>query len=94
MDFRDELFDDDDDLGFDDDGFDFGDEGELPDGVGQVIGGDDEFSDFDDTGSGGGGDGRFLGMTSGERAFLSVMFFLNVVVLCVAALMATGRISL
>ena len=94
MDFRDELFNDDDDLGFDDDGFgdddgfDFGEDGELPAGVGQVI--DDD--DFSDTGSSG-GDGRILGMTSGERAFLSVMFFLNVVVLCVAALMATGRIG-
>lgn len=35
---------------------------------------------------------RFLGMTAGERAFLSVMFFLNVLVLGAAVLVATGRI--
>lgn len=36
---------------------------------------------------------RFLGMTAGERAFLSVMLFLNVLVLGVAVLVATGRIG-
>lgn len=36
---------------------------------------------------------RFLGMTAGERAFLSVMMFLNVLILGVAVLVATGRIG-
>lgn len=92
MDFRDELFaDDDDDFGLDAEeaGFDFGADGELPAQAGQVIGAEDDFAN-----TSGGGDGRFLGMSAGERAFLSVMLFLNVVVLCVAALMATGRLSI
>lgn len=38
------------------------------------------------------GDGRVLGMTAGERAFLSVIVFLNVVVLGVGLLLATGRL--
>jgi hypothetical protein len=38
------------------------------------------------------GDGKFLGMTAGERAFLSVMLFLNVLVLGAGLLIATGRI--
>lgn len=86
-DFRDELFDDDDDFGLDDDSFDFdtGD-GQAPVRVGQVIG-DDDFSST-------GGDGRVLGMTAGERAFISVMLFLNVVVLGIGLLMATGRMTL
>jgi hypothetical protein len=37
-------------------------------------------------------DGKFLGMTAGERAFLSVMLFLNVLVLGAGLLIATGRI--
>ena len=89
-DFRDELFDDDDDFGLDDnDGgfnFDTGD-GQAPVRMGRVIGDDDDFS-------GTGGDGRFLGMTAGERAFISVMLFLNVVVLGIGLLMATGRMVL
>lgn len=37
-------------------------------------------------------DDKFLGMTAGERAFLSVMLFLCVAVLGVGLLIATGRI--
>lgn len=37
---------------------------------------------------------RFLGMTAGERAFLSVVVFLNVLILGAAILIATGRIVL
>ncbi|MBZ0288781.1 MAG: hypothetical protein K8I30_14280 [Anaerolineae bacterium] len=37
---------------------------------------------------------RFLGMTAVERMFLSIFFFMNVVVLGLAFLVATGRIVL
>jgi hypothetical protein len=37
-------------------------------------------------------DGRFLGMTAVERMFLSIFFFMNVFVLGLALLLATGRI--
>jgi hypothetical protein len=83
MDFRDELLDDDDD---DFGGFD-SDDG-IPVQLGRVIGDDDD--DFADMGSS--GDGRILGMTAVERAFISAMLFLNVLVLGIGALMATGRI--
>lgn len=36
----------------------------------------------------------FLGMTAVERMFLSIFFFMNVVVLGLAFLVATGRIVL
>lgn len=36
---------------------------------------------------------RFLGMTAIERMFLSIFFFMNVLVLGVALLLATGRIG-
>ncbi|MDQ7035911.1 MAG: hypothetical protein Q9P01_14085 [Anaerolineae bacterium] len=86
---RDELFDDDDDeFGDGEFGFDI-DDGEMP--IGQIIGDGDDFDDFDETGAS--GDGRILGMNGGERAFLSVMVFLNVVVLGIGALMATGRLT-
>ncbi len=38
--------------------------------------------------------GRFLGMTAVERMFLSIFFFMNVVVLGLALLLATQRIML
>ena len=38
--------------------------------------------------------GRFLGMTAVERMFLSVFFFMNVVVFGLAILIATQRIVL
>jgi hypothetical protein len=38
--------------------------------------------------------GRFLGMTAVERMFLSVFFFMNVVVFGLALLIATQRIVL
>jgi hypothetical protein len=38
------------------------------------------------------GDRRFLGMTAVERMFLSIFFFMNVLVLGLAALVATQRI--
>jgi len=38
------------------------------------------------------GDRRFLGMTSVERMFLAIFFFLNVLVLGLVFLVATGRI--
>jgi|GEM_PF-1425316 len=37
---------------------------------------------------------KFLGMTAGERAFLSVMFFLIVCVFGAAILAITGRITI
>jgi hypothetical protein len=85
MDFRDELLDDDDESGLGN--FDL-DDGEIPVRLGRVIGEEDDFS-----ATGGSGDGRILGMTAAERAFLSAMIFLNVVVLGIGALMATGRIG-
>ena len=36
---------------------------------------------------------RFLGMTAVERMFLSIFFFLNVLVLGLAFLVVTGRIQ-
>ena len=36
---------------------------------------------------------RLLGMTPGERAFLSIMLFLNVLVLGAALLVVTGRLQ-
>ena len=53
--------------------------------TGHVIGEED----FGDTGS----SMDFLGMSAGERAFLSMMLFFNVVVLGFGLLIATGRIS-
>lgn len=38
-------------------------------------------------------DGRFLGMTAVERMFLSIFFFMNVLVLGLALLVATQRIA-
>ena len=82
MDLRDELYDDDDnDFG------DFDSDDDLPVQLGRVIGEDDDFAS-----TGSRGDGRILGMTAAERAFLSAMVFLNVLVLGVGLLMATGRI--
>jgi hypothetical protein len=40
-----------------------------------------------------GGDGLFLGMTAVERMFLSIFLFMNVLVLGLAILLATNRIS-
>jgi hypothetical protein len=40
------------------------------------------------------GDRLFLGMTAVERMFLSIFFFMNVLVFGLALLMATGRFSL
>ena len=37
-------------------------------------------------------DPKFLGLTAGERAFLSVVLFLNVLVIGVGLLVVTGRI--
>ena len=65
---------------------------------------DDELYDDLDEGSGDefsayepdirrGGDGRFLGMTAVERMFLSIFLFMNVLVLGLAILLATNRIS-
>ncbi len=58
----------------------------------------DEEDDFDfDDDSGFGFDApvadakRFLGMTAVERMFLSIFLFLNVVVISLALLIATGR---
>lgn len=40
-----------------------------------------------------GGDSLFLGMTAVERMFISIFLFMNVAVLGVALLLATGRIG-
>lgn len=45
-------------------------------------------SDIDET-----GDGRFLGMTAIERMLLAVFGFMNIVAICIALLLATGRIG-
>ncbi len=39
------------------------------------------------------GDGRWLGMTAGERALLSLFLFMNVTVLGLALLVVTGRLQ-
>jgi hypothetical protein len=38
-------------------------------------------------------DGRFLGMTAGQRAFLSMVLFLNVLILGAGLLIVTGRVA-
>ncbi len=40
------------------------------------------------------GDGRFLGMAAGERAFLSVLLFLASLLLGAGVLIVTGRVVL
>ncbi|MEM4724513.1 MAG: hypothetical protein QXP01_05830 [Candidatus Hadarchaeum sp.] len=61
---------------------------------------DDDFSfgdDDDDFDSGGdvseGGQKLFLGMTPLERMFISMFLFMNVAVLGIALLLATGRLG-
>jgi hypothetical protein len=39
------------------------------------------------------GDGKILGFSAGQRAFLSVMLFVAVVIIGMALLAATGRLS-
>lgn len=41
----------------------------------------------------GSGDSLFLGMTAVERMFISIFFFMNVAVLGIALLLATGRLG-
>jgi len=55
--------------------------------VGHVIGEEDEL------GGTGSSDMELLGMSAGERAFLSMMLFFNVLVLGIGLLIATGRIA-
>lgn len=40
------------------------------------------------------GDGRILGMTAGQRAFVSVVVFFNVLLIGMALLLVTGRLGL
>lgn len=59
----------------------------------------DDFEDEEDEDavsaiSSGDDDARFLGMTAVERMFLSIFFFMNVLVLGLAMLVATQRIVL
>ncbi|MCU0512426.1 MAG: hypothetical protein MUE40_07630 [Anaerolineae bacterium] len=73
-------------LGEDDDEFLPGDDGDFPVELGREIEPAEEATPP--------GDGRFLGMTAGERAFLSVILFFNVLILGAALLVATGRVQL
>ena len=50
----------------------------------------EEVFSFDDVGE----ERHFLGMTAVERMFLSIFLFMNVVVLGLALLLATGRLVL
>lgn len=39
-------------------------------------------------------DGRIFGLSAGQRAFLSVLIFLNVLIIGMALMVITGRIAL
>lgn len=77
-DLRDDLFTNEDTVSEFDDLFG-GDEAS-----GQVIGGQSASSSRS---------GKFLGMTAGERALVSVLLFFAVLILGIALLLATGRIA-
>jgi len=64
----------------DDDGFSLGEDGEFP--IGQEI-----QEDIPQRGN-----GKIWGMSAGERAFLSVVLFFNVLILGAGLLIATGRV--
>lgn len=68
----------------DDDGYALDDDGEFP--VGQEIHEVDEPQPR--------GDGKIFGMSAGERAFLSVVLFFNVLIMGAALLIVTGRVQL
>jgi hypothetical protein len=53
---------------------------------------DEEIDSFDDSEAAAGG-GLFLGMTPVERMFISIFLFMNVTVLGIALLLATGRMG-
>jgi hypothetical protein len=55
---------------------------------------DDDAGDFDDDGAVSSRRELFLGMTAVERMFISIILFLNVVVLGIALLLALGRLQL
>ncbi|MDZ4766999.1 MAG: hypothetical protein SGI73_20870 [Chloroflexota bacterium] len=56
---------------------------------------DDYDNDDDDFGDAPAREERlFLGMTAVERMFLSIFFFMNIVVLGIAVLLLTGRLAL
>jgi len=57
-----------------------------------LVEGSEEEASYDEPDARRGGDGRFLGMTAVERMFLSIFLFMNVLVLGLAMLLATGRI--
>ncbi|MFN8373311.1 MAG: hypothetical protein U0694_10610 [Anaerolineae bacterium] len=57
-----------------------------------LVEGSEEEASYDEPDVRRGGDGRFLGMTAVERMFLSIFLFMNVLVLGLAMLLATGRI--
>jgi hypothetical protein len=61
-----------------------GDDGEFPIEMGQEIDAPELLPHSDV---------KFLGMTAGERAFLSVMFFMNVAVMGAAMLILTKRLQ-
>lgn len=57
---------------------------------------EDDFSDFDFEGNvieAAGPEKRFLGMSAAERMLISIFLFLNITVIGLALLIATGRIS-
>jgi hypothetical protein len=68
-----------------DGGYTVGDDDEFPVELGQ------EIHEVDETPQ---GDGKVFGMSAGERAFLSVVFFFNVLIMGAALLIVTGRVQL
>jgi hypothetical protein len=69
-------------------------EDEESDGI--TLGDDFEFagsSEIDSEGSAHRTPTKFLGMSAGERAFLSVILFFNVLILGAALLFVTGRLQ-
>ena len=57
------------------------------------LGAIDDDDDYDVERAGANGSSLFLGMTPVERMFISIFLFLNVAVLGIALLLATGRMG-
>lgn len=73
----------------------FGNDEEAVSGYDDIFGGD-EASDAvigSRGASASSGGGKFLGMTAGERALLSVLIFFSVLIVGIAILLITGRIA-
>ncbi len=70
--------------------------GDDDDSDGIVLADDFEFAgstEIDSDGSARQAPAKFLGMSAGERAFLSVVLFFNILILGAALLLITGRLQ-